>query len=195
MKKIIIILLLFFLTGCSQINYVDETHVFRTNYNEILLTFDDGPNEYTPQILDILKNENVGEYNIKVAFFLIGRNAEQHPELVKRMADEGHIIGNHTYSHPDLIQTSFIAGKYEILECQRILGGYGQRKWFRPPYSGLTYELTEWLKEEGFTVIHFTIQKHTLENLQPGDIILLHDTERVVRDLPEIIQKIKEVLN
>lgn len=61
----------------------------------VYLTFDDGPsNNITPQILDILK-----EYDVKATFFVIGNLAEKYPELIKRMYDEGHAIGNHTYSH------------------------------------------------------------------------------------------------
>ena len=69
------------------------------NQKKIALTFDDGPNSlYTPRILDILK-----KYKVKATFFLIGKNVEAYPKIAKRIADEGHCIGNHSYSHPDFI--------------------------------------------------------------------------------------------
>ena len=76
--------------------YVYSFHM--NDGNKIALTFDDGPHpQYTPLILDILK-----EYNVHATFFLIGENAERNPELVRRILREGHEIGNHTYLHKNL---------------------------------------------------------------------------------------------
>ena len=66
-----------------------------TNKNQIAITFDDGPNlEFTPQVLTLLKT-----YNAKATFFCIGKHIESHPEVFKRIIEQGHTIGNHTYSH------------------------------------------------------------------------------------------------
>ena len=68
----------------------------------VSLTFDDGANpEYTPWLLDVLK-----KHGVKATFFLVGGNVDKYPELTKRIYDEGHIIGNHTYNHPDLRKCS-----------------------------------------------------------------------------------------
>jgi hypothetical protein len=75
----------------------------------VALTFDDGPNpNTTPQILDILKKNNV-----KATFFVIGKNAERYPEIIKRIMDEGHLIGNHSYSHIDFSRSSDAAIREE----------------------------------------------------------------------------------
>ena len=72
------------------------------NVKKIALTFDDGPHPvYTPVLLDGLAKREV-----KVTFFITGENAEACPELIKRMQEEGHLIGNHTYSHPDMSKIS-----------------------------------------------------------------------------------------
>src|SRR5262249_10657688 len=68
----------------------------------VCLTFDDGPDPtYTPAVLDVLKS-----HAVSATFFVIGQKAERHPDLIRRMAAEGHVIGNHTYSHSDPEKTS-----------------------------------------------------------------------------------------
>ena len=69
-------------------------NIYKSEYKRAFLTFDDGPSSVTPQILDILKQEN-----IKATFFVLGSNVEKYPETLKRMYDEGHFIANHGYSH------------------------------------------------------------------------------------------------
>lgn len=99
----------------------------------IVLTFDDGPDpQYTPQILDILKREHV-----PAAFFVIGNQAEYHPDILGRMWDEGHEIGNHTWSHPNLAQANEQQTRLEITTTQRIIEAVTGRitTLFRPPYA------------------------------------------------------------
>ncbi len=101
---------------------------------EIALTFDDGPDaEWTPQILDILK-----EKHVKATFFIIGGNAEAHPDLVQRIFDEGHELGNHTYTHPNLADTPTQAVTLELNATQRLFEALTGRSLvlFRPPYLG-----------------------------------------------------------
>ncbi|HTW34155.1 MAG TPA: polysaccharide deacetylase family protein [Rhizomicrobium sp.] len=102
--------------------------------HKIALTFDDGPDaEWTPQILDILK-----EKHVKATFFLIGENAEANPGLVQRILAEGHEIGNHTYTHPDLSITPPQAVALELNATQRLIEALTGRslRLFRPPYLG-----------------------------------------------------------
>ena len=77
--------------------------------NLCALSFDDGPSANTPQILDIL-----AAHNIPATFFVLGRNAERHPDLVQRIHDEGHEIGIHTYSHPNLRHLNLAAQSEQI---------------------------------------------------------------------------------
>jgi cellulose synthase/poly-beta-1,6-N-acetylglucosamine synthase-like glycosyltransferase/peptidoglycan/xylan/chitin deacetylase (PgdA/CDA1 family)/spore germination protein YaaH len=107
---------------------------FGAAQNEIALTFDDGPDpQWTPQILDILKAKNV-----KATFFLIGENAEANPGLVQRILAEGHELGNHTYTHPDLANTPPQAVALELNATQRLIEALTGRSLllFRPPYLG-----------------------------------------------------------
>jgi cellulose synthase/poly-beta-1,6-N-acetylglucosamine synthase-like glycosyltransferase/peptidoglycan/xylan/chitin deacetylase (PgdA/CDA1 family)/spore germination protein YaaH len=102
--------------------------------NKLALTFDDGPDpEWTPQILDILKAKNV-----KATFFIIGGNAEAYPDIVQRILAEGHEIGNHTFTHPNLADTPAPAVALELNATQRLFQALTGRslRLFRPPYLG-----------------------------------------------------------
>ena len=102
--------------------------------HKIALTFDDGPDpQWTPAILDILK-----EKKARASFFIIGANAEAHPGLVQRILQDGHEIGNHTFTHPNLSETSTEADKVELNATQRLFEALTGRsmRMFRPPYLG-----------------------------------------------------------
>lgn len=86
---------------------------------KIAITFDDGPSPaWTPQLLDGLK-----ERNVKATFFLIGENAKNNPELVKREAEEGHLIGNHTYHHVEITRVPDETAQEEILMTNEVITG------------------------------------------------------------------------
>lgn len=153
--------------------------------NQIALTFDDGPTApSTEQILDILRDRQ-----IPAAFFVCGRNAERHPELLRRISAEGHAIGNHTYSHlfPYLRTSAQMA--QEIDRAQQVIEKItGQQPLlFRPPYGARWFGLYPVLRERGLKVVQWSdtgydwkededsIVRLSLEKLRPGSIILLHD--------------------
>lgn len=101
---------------------------------QIVLTFDDGPDpEWTPKILDILK-----QYHVPAAFFVVGKQAEAHPELVRRMWDEGHEIGNHSWDHPDMFRLSEEHQRLELTTTERLIQAVTGHSTilFRPPYGG-----------------------------------------------------------
>ncbi|MDP9291573.1 MAG: polysaccharide deacetylase family protein, partial [Verrucomicrobiota bacterium] len=135
--------------------------------HEVALTFDDGPDpKWTPQVLDILK-----ERKIHAAFFLLGNQAEQYPGLVERIVAEGHEIGNHTYTHPNLAEISPQQTRLELNATQRLIESLTGRSTtlFRPPYNAdsrpsKVEELTP-LKlvqdELGYLIV--------LENIDPED--------------------------
>ncbi len=100
----------------------------------IALTFDDGPDpEWTPDILDILKQENV-----LATFFVIGKNGQAHPELLRRIINEGHELGNHTFTHPNLGEIPGRITDLELNATQRLIESVTGRSTvlFRPPYFG-----------------------------------------------------------
>ncbi|MDR3561627.1 MAG: polysaccharide deacetylase family protein [Negativicutes bacterium] len=105
----------------------------RADQTKMALTFDDGPEEdWTPKILDILK-----EKNVKATFFLIGHQAQKYPDMVKRIAAEGHVIGNHTYDHADLTKLRPEIVSQEIDKCsdvvEKIIGH--RPRLVRPPFG------------------------------------------------------------
>ena len=109
--------------------------------HKVALTFDDGPDgRWTPQILDTLLSRHAS-----ATFFLIGQNAEAHIPLVRRIVREGHIVGNHTFTHPNLALTSNFITKLQIDATQRLFEAILDRRsyFFRPPYFGDAEPTTE----------------------------------------------------
>ena len=101
---------------------------------KVALTFDDGPSaDWTPQILDILKQKGV-----KATFFIVGENGETNPRLVQRILAEGHEIGNHTFTHPNIAEASSEGAKLELNATQRLVQALTGRsmRLFRPPFFG-----------------------------------------------------------
>lgn len=122
-----------------------------------ILTFDDGPHPiYTPQILDLLD-----KYQLKAIFFCIGKNAEQHPELVRRIADSGHLLGNHTYSH-SVASTFYGPEKYlaEINTTTRILENISRQKikYFRPPFGITNPSIAKAIHKSGLKSMAWNIR-------------------------------------
>ena len=112
--------------------------VAKKEEKRIAITFDDGPDgTYTPQLLDGLK-----ERGVKASFFVIGKEAEEHPELILRMYKEGHLIGNHTYHHVELTRVDMETEKEEIKKTNEVIEGITGEKvtYIRPPYGELREE-------------------------------------------------------
>lgn len=149
----------------------------------IALTFDDGPNEAcTGRLLDGLKKRNV-----KATFFVIGKNVKANPKLTKRIHDEGHMIGNHTYSHIDMSKVSEEKAGKELKKTSRAVhaatGEYP--RYMRPPYGVCSQELEASLD---MLLVRWTIDpldwktentgeivKKVVTKAEENDIILLHD--------------------
>lgn len=111
------------------------------NIKKIAITFDDGPHpHYTEQLLDGLR-----ERDVKATFFVLGKHAEQYPELVERMCEEGHLIGNHTYSHIQLNQRNREAFRDELIKTSELIEELtGQEvQYVRPPYGTWDKKLEE----------------------------------------------------
>lgn len=150
---------------------------------KIALTFDDGPHAvYTPKLLDGLKKRG-----IHATFFLIGKNIEGNEELVKRIQEEGHLIGSHTYNHVQLNKLSESKARDEVLKgCNKIYETTGTYSSFvRPPYGA-------WKKNLDFCITMIPVSwnvdsldwktqntekivKRVVKDVEEGDIILMHD--------------------
>jgi len=134
--------------------------------HQVAITFDDGPSpQWTPKILDILKTANV-----KAAFFLVGANAERYPALVRRIVEEGHEIGNHTYYHPNLALCWPEHIRLELNATQLLLETITGRATtlFRPPYAADTQpaQLSELTPLQIAQDLNYLV---VLENIDPQD--------------------------
>jgi peptidoglycan-N-acetylglucosamine deacetylase len=123
-------------TSQSYMTIPSSYVIRRTAYHPglIALTFDDGPDrEWTPRILDLLKQEQV-----PATFFIIGANGQANPQLVRRILAEGHDLGNHTFTHPNLGEMPLLITNLELTATQRLIEAVTGRstKLFRPPYFG-----------------------------------------------------------
>ncbi|HCU48558.1 MAG TPA: polysaccharide deacetylase, partial [Micromonosporaceae bacterium] len=170
----------------------------------VAITFDDGPQPpYTGQVLDIL-----ARYGVRATFFCVGLNASACPDLVARIQAEGHILGNHTWSHPFLPELSRVQLVEQIDRTDEAIArssGGAATKLFRPPYGSRTPDVVSWLADIGSTVVLWdvepddwsmpgadTIAQVVLEQTRPGSIILMHDgggdRSQTVAALPAIIE-------
>lgn len=154
---------------------------------QIALTFDDGPTPYTLQILEILKT-----HQAKATFFCIGQQAEKHPEILRRIIAEGHMVGNHSFTHSESI--GFFSKAQMIAEInaadQAIENVIGVKPaTYRPPFGVTNPSIARALRNTGHAVIGWnirsldtkipaekTILKRITGRLSPGSIVLLHDT-------------------
>ena len=121
---------------------------------KIALTFDDGPSEATPLVLDVLSRAG-----IRATFFLCGQNVERFPEHARRIAEEGHEIGNHTYSHPYFLWKTPGRIAWEIDRAQNVIASQtGQRpRLFRPPYGFRWFGLFPILHRRDLTAVMWSV--------------------------------------
>lgn len=179
----------------------------RADEAKMALTFDDGPDlEWTPKILDILK-----EKQVKATFFVIGHQARKYPEMLKRIADEGHVIGNHTYDHADLTKLRPEVVAQEIDKCSDVIGNItGSRpRLVRPPFGFHNPAVDNVIYAKGDVIILWstdpedwrgadakTVKTRILRRAKNGYITLQHDGVNVhltgsVEALPAIIDGLR----
>ena len=200
-------------TTRSTVHNARSERVLYCSSNRILkqvaLTFDDGPDVYyTPQILDILKQNNV-----KATFFIIGLRAQAHPEMVRRVISEGHSIGNHTWDHPILSRLSPDRVKEEVQKTEQLLYSITglNTAMFRAPYGSTTPQVIHEISSLGYNIIDWSvdtrdwaktpvpkIMDNVSKEVYPGGIILQHcagskseDLSNTVKALPEIISLLR----
>ncbi|NMG61080.1 polysaccharide deacetylase family protein [Geitlerinema sp. P-1104] len=170
----------------------------------IALTFDDGPSPYTAQILDILR-----DHDILASFFVLGRIISTYPELLQRIVAEGHILGNHTWSHPYNIKSHGLASQ-EIEQTAELIYQYTRvrTQLFRPPGGYLTNALTPYAAAQNYAITMWSVDssdyfltregiiERVLRGVHPGAIVLLHDgggpRHHTVAALPVIIEELRE---
>lgn len=163
--------------------------VLRSSSNCILLTFDDGPHpELTPLVLKRLEANGAS-----AIFFTIGRRIESAPYLLKLIRNYGHLIGNHTYIHSNSNQPPFFEYKRDLMRCQALIERHAgmKPKLFRPPGGRISLASILVPKLLGLKTIMWSLEgrdwdcrtleeakiiaEYLVQNIQPGDIVLLHD--------------------
>ncbi len=193
-------------------HYVTLYHQGAGKPNQVALTFDDGPSPYTPQILDIL-----ARYHVRATFFLLGKQCEAYPKLVRRILAEGHTIGSHTYTHHNLNESSAEQIILELNATQRLFEWLTGKSslLFRPPYNADSYpqniadvrplalagsmgylsvcesvDLEDWERPPPSVLLERLRERRTL-----GNVILMHDgggdRSGTVEALPRIIEYLR----
>ena len=175
--------------------------------NLCAITFDDGPSIFTPHLLDMLDY-----YGISATFFQLGKNAAYYPDIVKRVLAEGHEVGSHSYSHPNMRKLSYQAKEEQLAKTDQILRSLGDEPvTMRPPYGNSDVALQELCDKFGYRIIIWSLDSLDWKRL-PADysqlrneegypwpkgklhgIFLFHDIhKRTVDDLPRIVSQLKE---
>jgi len=188
---------------CSLFHYKPVICKAKTTEKVVAITFDDGPDpEFSPLILDILR-----KHQIKATFFLIGKNIPGNEEIVKTMEKEGHIIGNHSYTHCNFWDFWPPARIYmDLLKNQSLIQSLTGKKvmYFRPPFGVINPMVSKAIRMTSSHVICWNIRsldtltqnrdallKRITRNLKGGDIILLHDNREMTAGiLDELIHEI-----
>ncbi len=175
------------------------------NVKRVALTFDDGPDSlYTPQILDVLK-----EYKVKATFFLIGKRADLFPDVVKRMVNEGHIVGNHTWSHPNIVKLDNGAMLKEIRDAEEALSkltGY-RTALFRSPYGSIDEKRIKEIGKLNYKIIAWNVDSldwksltaeqvkyNILENVKEGSVILQHSSGSKEENLTGSVAALRDII-
>ena len=196
--------------GSNNKKLIDENEDIAMGNKEdkfVYLTFDEGYEAgYTPQILDVLK-----ENDVKAAFFITGHYLNTKPELVKRMIDEGHIVGNHTVNHPSMPDLDNDKVKEEIMKLHvTVFEKFGyEMKYLRPPKGEFSQRTLYLSKSLGYTTVMWSFayddwdenkqgrenyaKEKILSNTHNGAVILLHaNSKDNTNILDEIIKEIKK---
>jgi peptidoglycan-N-acetylglucosamine deacetylase len=153
---------------------------------QLALTYDDGPNDpHTLRLLDVL-----AKHNVKATFFLIGRFVKQRPDIARELVRAGHVVGNHTFSHPNLIFATAEQTRTELTACEQALSdAVGEHsRLFRPPFGGrrpstlriaralglepVMWSVTGWDWEEKPAEF---VERKVVSQVRGGNVILLHD--------------------
>jgi peptidoglycan/xylan/chitin deacetylase (PgdA/CDA1 family) len=153
---------------------------------QIALTYDDGPNDpHTERLLEILAN-----HNVRATFFLIGRYVQHQPQIARAIVQAGHVVGNHTFTHPLLIFKSESEIRQELTQCRNALQDAIGRpsNLFRPPFGGRRPAVLRVARELGLDPVMWNvtgydwnappaaaIERKVAKQIRGGDIILLHD--------------------
>jgi len=178
------------------LHHLDPLLIWKVRKGEekaIYLTFDDGPHpRITPWVLDQL-----ADFNAKASFFCVGDNVMQYPEIVNRLKQEGHSLGNHTFNHLNGWKSENSLYLSNVAQCEELTA----TKLFRPPYGKIGLRQAFQLKKENYRVVMWTLLSRDYElgldvnssmeaikkNASDGSIVLFHDSEKAESNLMQIL--------
>lgn len=194
----------------EELRKYDAYYAEDTEEKVLYLTFDAGyENGNTPVILDALK-----KHNVHATFFVVGNFISSNPDLIKRMHDEGHIVGNHTYHHPDMSQIStkeaFEKELKDVEDAYKEITGEEMTKYYRPPQGKYSESNLQMAKELGYKTFFWSLAyvdwyendqptkeeafEKLLGRIHPGAIVLLHSTSKTNGEiLDELLTKWEEM--
>lgn len=194
----------------DKLSEYDAVYLGKTDQKVIYLTFDAGyENGCTAKILDTLK-----EHNVQAAFFLVGNYIQQNGDLVRRMVDEGHIVGNHTMHHYDMSKISdkesFSKELTDLEDLFRETTGQEMSKYYRPPQGIYSESNLQMARELGYRTVFWSLAyvdwqndaqptkeeafSKLLPRIHPGAVVLLHSTSRTnAQILDELLTKWEEM--
>jgi peptidoglycan-N-acetylglucosamine deacetylase len=153
---------------------------------QLALTYDDGPNDpHTFRLLEVL-----ARHNVRATFFLVGRYVNRRPDIVCELARSGHVLGNHTFSHPNLIFSSALQTRMQLQDCmQALTDAAGEHsRLFRPPFGGRRPSTLKIVRGLGLEPVMWNVtgwdwkgkpaeyvERRVSRQIRGGDVILLHD--------------------
>lgn len=202
---ILSVILVLIVGSVLMVSKGDLVHSERFFRYKVALTFDDGPHPgYTDTLVDILSR-----YNAKATFFVVGKQAERHPELLKLISSHGHEIGNHTYSHTKLRKLSKLKISSEVEKTSKIIKEIIKKdvKLFRPPGGDINKEIQNFITSLGYKVILWDIfsndlsqlskeeiYNNVIKNVKDGSIILFHSGSlKTLNLLPQLIKELMKM--
>lgn len=170
----------------------------------LYLTFDDGPDpEVTLQVLEILKN-----HHALATFFVVGDNVQKHPEVIQKIKDSGHSIGNHTHNHIKGWNTHNHVYMQNVQQCSDVLNANGiNTQLFRPPYGRIKPKQSQLLRERGHVICMWDILTYDYDKTldlpkaidiierraRSGSLVVFHDSQKSKNQtlimLPELLQR------
>lgn len=187
-------------------NYPGQVFLNGPDKKKVALTFDDGPDgKVTLQVADILN-----KYKVKGSFFFIGKDVQNHPDVVKKVAKDGHLVLNHSYNHKEMTKLSEAEKKAELTRTDDAIKALIGKKpaMVRPPYGDTDGKVVTGIVNTGHAVILWSldtldwslkdsegIRRNVADNVRNGDIILMHSSEEqseTAKALPLIIQELQK---
>ena len=184
----------------GELEKYDTYYAEDTDEKVIYLTFDCGyENGNTAPILDALK-----KHNANAAFFVVGNFISTSPDLIKRMHEEGHTVGNHTYNHPDMSKIStkeaFEKELKDVEDAYKEITGEEMTRYYRPPQGKYSTENLQMAKDMGYHTFFWSLayvdwyQDKLLGRIHPGAVVLLHSTSSTNGEiLDELLGKWEEM--